>query len=271
MTTLAQIWHRAAVAPWDRVDAAFKGQSHVGALTARQAALVTAATACCMLVALRYVVMDSDVQSQLGRAFVQVVGHLVPAWQGWAQRHESLWVHLTWITGCIAVYVAVPAVVWSALFRLPLREAFLVPEGYLRHLPVYALLFLPVGLVVAVAARQPDFQLQYPFYAGRGWADQLAWEVGYGLQFLALEFFFRGFILRGLSAEMGASAVLAMAMPYCMLHYGKPLPECVGSIVAGMVLGLLAMDTKSIWGGVTIHVAVAWSMDALALAARAGS
>jgi len=269
VTALHRLWHRAAIAPWERVDATFKGQAHVGALTARQAAIVTTATACCMLVALRYVVMDSDVQAQLGRAFVHLVGAVVPAWHGWAQRHESLWVHLTWITGCIAVYVAAPAVVWTALFRLPLREAFLVPKDYLRHLPVYALLFLPVGAVVAVAAHQPDFQLQYPFYAGRGWADQLAWEFGYGLQFLALEFFFRGFILRGLSAEMGASAVLAMAMPYCMLHYGKPLPECVGSILAGLVLGLLAMDTRSIWGGVTIHVAVAWSMDALALAARA--
>ena len=94
---------------------------------------------------------------------------------------------------------------------------------------------------------------------------QHAKEAGYALQFFALEFFFRGFVLRGMAAEFGSMAMMVMMIPYCMIHFGKPLPECLGSIVAGMVLGTLAMDTRSIWGGITIHVAVAWSMDAAAL------
>jgi membrane protease YdiL (CAAX protease family) len=53
-----------------------------------------------------------------------------------------------------------------------------------------------------------------------------------------------------------------------MIHFGKPLPECLGSIIAGLVLGVLAMDTRSIWGGVTIHVAVAWGMDFAALSQK---
>lgn len=254
---------------WQRVDARYKGQSHVGALTSRRAALVTAAVACCSLVTLRYLVMDSDVQGQLGAAFVAVVARAVPAWGPWALRHQSLWTHLTWISGCLLVYVAVPTVVLRTVFKLPPQDGFLQTRGYLRHLPLYGLLFLPVGVLVLLAARQPDFQLQYPFFVGQSAGEQWAWEIAYGSQFFALEYFFRGFILRGLAAEMGASAVLAMAMPYCMLHYGKPLPECLGSILAGMALGLLALDTGSIWGGVTIHVAVAWSMDGAALLQRA--
>jgi len=38
-----------------------------------------------------------------------------------------------------------------------------------------------------------------------------------------------------------------------------------GSIFAGIVLGTLAMATRSIWCGVLIHVSVAWTMDCLAL------
>ena len=64
-----------------------------------------------------------------------------------------------------------------------------------------------VGLLVMLAARQPDFQLQYPFFVGSSAAEQWAWEIAYGSQFFALEYFFRGFVLRGLAAEMGASAV----------------------------------------------------------------
>jgi membrane protease YdiL (CAAX protease family) len=56
-----------------------------------------------------------------------------------------------------------------------------------------------------------------------------------------------------------------MIVPYCMIHYGKPLPETLGAIVAGLVLGTLALRTRSIWGGVLIHIGVALTMDMLAL------
>jgi hypothetical protein len=58
-----------------------------------------------------------------------------------------------------------------------------------------------------------------------------------------------------------------MVVPYCMIHYGKPMAETCGAIFAGLVLGTIAMRTRSIWGGVAIHVCVALSMDGLALQA----
>ena len=39
----------------------------------------------------------------------------------------------------------------------------------------------------------------------------------------------------------------------------------IGAIFAGLLLGTLAMRTRSIWGGVLIHAGVAISMDVLAL------
>ena len=39
------------------------------------------------------------------------------------------------------------------------------------------------------------------------------------------------------------------------------------AIGAGLILGTLAMRTRSIWGGVLIHVGVAMTMDVLALGA----
>lgn len=251
---------------WQRIDARDRGQSHVGRLTARQAAVVTAVVACVMLVVLRFVVMDHAVQERLARAVVEAALDLSPQLGTWIAPYELLLVNLVWVFGCALCYVGIPGAVVLVVFGLPLSEFFLIPRDYLRHLPTYTLLFLPVALLVLGVARSPDFQMMYPFYTAQvGVADQLAWEAGYALQFFALEFFFRGFLLRGLSADMGASAILAMAIPYCMIHFGKPLPECLGSIVAGIVLGTLALDTRSIWGGVTIHVAVAWLMDGAAL------
>jgi hypothetical protein len=54
-------------------------------------------------------------------------------------------------------------------------------------------------------------------------------------------------------------------VPYMMIHFGKPLPEAAGSIIAGFVLGTLSLRSCSIWWGALIHVLVACGMDVLAL------
>ena len=61
-----------------------------------------------------------------------------------------------------------------------------------------------------------------------------------------------------------------MVVPYCMVHFGKPVPEVVGAIFAGIILGTLALRTRSIWCGVLIHISVAWTMDLLALSHSTG-
>ncbi len=53
-------------------------------------------------------------------------------------------------------------------------------------------------------------------------------------------------------------------VPYCLIHVLKPAPEAIGSIVAGLLLGTLALCTGSLWSGVLLHVSVALSMDVLA-------
>jgi uncharacterized protein len=50
-----------------------------------------------------------------------------------------------------------------------------------------------------------------------------------------------------------------------MIHFHKPFPEAIGSIIGGFVLCWLALKTRSIWGGVFLHVAVALTLDVLAL------
>ena len=120
---------------------------------------------------------------------------------------------------------------------------------------------------VIIASHTPSFRHTYPFYrlANRSGFDLWAWEALYAAQFVSLEFFFRGFILQGLRRALGSNAIFVMIVPYCMIHYGKPLPETLGAIGAGLILGTLAMRTKSIWGGVLIHIGVAMTMDVLAL------
>jgi membrane protease YdiL (CAAX protease family) len=149
----------------------------------------------------------------------------------------------------------------------PIRAYHLSPRGFFKHLPTYGILFAIVLPLVVVASQTQGFRDTYPFYrmANRSTFDFVAWEVLYALQFLSLEFFFRGFLLHGLRRALGANSIFVMVVPYCMIHFGKPWPETLGAIVAGVALGTIAMRTRSIWGGVLIHVGVALTMDLLAV------
>ncbi len=132
---------------------------------------------------------------------------------------------------------------------------------------LYAGLLALVLPFVVFASTQPSFLAKYPRYsdAGASWAQLLLWESAYGFQFAALEFFFRGFLLFALARSMGSAAVFVSMVPYVMIHLRKPLPETLGSIASGVVLGTLALRTRSIYGGVVVHCGVAWAMDGLAL------
>jgi membrane protease YdiL (CAAX protease family) len=180
-----------------------------------------------------------------------------------------LYRHAAWTLGCVTFYFLLPALVVKGVFRERLRDHGLAWRGFVAHLPVYLLLLAPVLGCVVVASFSPAFQETYPFYRNpRGWGDLLAWESLYVLQFFSLEFFFRGFWLQSTKERLGALAVPAMVGPYVMIHFTKPAPEAIGALVAGTVLGVLALRTGTIWGGVFVHASVAVSMDLASLFQR---
>lgn len=172
-----------------------------------------------------------------------------------------------WVSWRVFGYVVLPVIVIIALPGERLRDYFVSFRGFIKHFWVYAVLFLAVLPAIYLASKTKGFQGTYPFYkwANRSAFDFWMWEGMYAIQFLSLELFFRGFILHGLRDAFKSKAIFVMIVPYCMIHYGKPMPETIGAIFAGLILGTLAMRTKSIWGGVMIHVSVAISMDALAV------
>jgi membrane protease YdiL (CAAX protease family) len=181
----------------------------------------------------------------------------------WGQLIAFGW----WAGWRVLGYLVLPAIALSIIPGVRIRDQHLSVSGTVKHLWVYVALFLAVFPMVVLASRTAAFQETYPFYklANRSSVDLWSWEAMYAAQFLSLEFFFRGVMLSTLRKVAGSNAIFVMIVPYCMIHYGKPMPETIGAIGAGLILGTLAMRTRSIWGGVMIHVGVAISMDVLAL------
>jgi membrane protease YdiL (CAAX protease family) len=171
----------------------------------------------------------------------------------------------TWVGVRVLGFFVLPALAVKLLGQR-LRDQALGPISW-RQLGPYAGLFALVLPGLVLASMRPEFVRYYPFYrfAARSWLDLASWELLYAAHFVALEFFFRGWWLTALRPRFGSGAVWVAMVPYCMIHFSKPLLEVLGAIPAGVVLGLLAMRARSIWGGALLHVMVAWTMDALAL------
>ncbi len=59
----------------------------------------------------------------------------------------------------------------------------------------------------------------------------------------------------------GKHAILPMALFYCTIHFGKPLGECISSFFGGIILGVVTYHTRTIWGGLIVHLGIAWLME----------
>ena len=185
-----------------------------------------------------------------------------------ANAQFGLYPHLWWALWTIALFLVVPAMLVRALFRHRLRDYGLNLAIKRQHWWLYLGLFGAVFPVVLYAASRPDFQAVYPFYRGAFQATAgaiLVWETAYLTQFFALEFFFRGFLVLGLGRVIGRASIWLAMVPYCMIHYHKPPAEAFAAIIAGVVLGEVAYRTRSIAGGVIVHIGVAATMELLAL------
>ncbi|NNE09996.1 MAG: CPBP family intramembrane metalloprotease [Gemmatimonadetes bacterium] len=189
-----------------------------------------------------------------------------PDWASWDPR--GLESRIYWASWGFLFYLAIPALLLAGIFReSPARYGFRI---YLsrRTVALYALMLAVMLPALFWASTQEAFLRKYPFVAnlGPGWQEIVVWEVIYVTRFIALEFFFRGFLLFGIEGRFGIhNAVVISTIPYSLIHYAKPFPEAIGSIFAGAALGYTALRTRSIFGGVLLHGTVALGMDLLAL------
>lgn len=175
---------------------------------------------------------------------------------------------------CVFTYSAAPLIFWYFRHRKihPDWKIYGWPLSRSAIKPYITMLLLMTPLLVWAAFRQ-DFQLEYPRYkpgiieSYSGVSPVLtvsAFEISYAAQFIALEWFFRGFMVLGLSRFLGNHAVWPMAVLYVFLHFGKPMHETIGSFFGGFILGNAVLNTKSVAGGIIIHIGIAWLMELLA-------
>ncbi|MBI1307919.1 MAG: hypothetical protein GC181_15050 [Bacteroidetes bacterium] len=160
-------------------------------------------------------------------------------------------------------------IIWWIERSSPTPYGFTVKNMNLKPYFGMVLIMIPVVILFGLT---DHFGATYP-RAGKGGltyfdinvaADRIYFiffEFIYGVDFISIEYFFRGFLVIAFARFVGAGAVLPMASFYVFIHFGKPYVETISSFFGGSLLGILSFYSRSIWGGIIVHVGIAWLME----------
>lgn len=170
-----------------------------------------------------------------------------------------------WIVRVIVLLIPV-AIIWFIKDRN--NQPFYGAKAIANKKPYFIMLLIMIPLI-ALASTQPDFLQIYPKarfiksldLPAQNW-QYIVYELCYGFDFFSIEIFFRGFLILALYNICGAKCIIPVACFYCTVHFGKPLGEAISSFWGGLLLGIISYNTRSIWGGLIIHLGIAWLMEA---------
>ena len=263
---MKNVW-KSFVKIFDKIDKEAQEEAEAigGLLSYRRQIWIVLLTATLMLFVLHYIKFSSSFHATVN--FIEsLIGDTQNRWymQIRHSNYGQLLGHVWWASWHIILMLLIPASVAKFILRRPLSSFGWQLGLSFKHWKLYASIVLFFVLFLSIFAHfNSSFLHYYPFYrlAYRSWFDLISWEILYMAQFVALEFFFRGFILQGLRVPFGSMAIAIMIVPYTMIHLPKLWPEALGAIAFGVMLGVLAIRSRSIFGGVLIHASVALTLD----------
>ena len=188
---------------------------------------------------------------------------------------EGMSPYFFFVGASILVRCIIPLCIGCGLLKRQVGDFGYRIKGALSGAWIYAGLTAVIVLaVIFFAAEQPAFIKKYPWCKRAIEFGQISGWVFLVYAFASLCFFFsgesfwRGYLLFGTTRELGPVALFLMINIYVLAHFGKPLPETMGAIVAGLVLGMLALKHRTFLLGVLCHWTVAMVMDLSALSKR---
>lgn len=183
----------------------------------------------------------------------------------WSGDAQMFWLRcLNWVVRVVVVLVPVFIIWW-------LKDKNNQPfygTAALKDVKPYLIMLLIMIPLIALASTQKDFLQMYPkakFISqldlpSKKW-HYILYEICYGFDFVSIEFFFRGFLILSLLKICGPHCVIPVACFYCTIHFGKPMGEAISSFWGGLLLGIISYNTQSIWGGLIVHLGIAWLME----------
>jgi membrane protease YdiL (CAAX protease family) len=115
-----------------------------------------------------------------------------------------------------------------------------------------------MAMVIAGLLQTAEFRQYYRLDSlreadSRGLAE---FALRLGVYMFSWEFMFRGFMLFGLKERFGPLAIWIQAIPFAIMHLGKPELETLSTIFGGAAFAYVDLESRSILPSVLIHWAI---------------
>jgi len=107
-----------------------------------------------------------------------------------------------------------------------------------------------MAAIIYAVRLMPEFTSYY-YKPNIDWPDLL---LKTALYMFAWEFIFRGYMLFGLERSIGKNAIFVQAIPFVLLHTGKPFLETLSCIPSGFIFGYISYRTRSFLPCFIIHL-----------------
>jgi membrane protease YdiL (CAAX protease family) len=134
-----------------------------------------------------------------------------------------------------------------------------------RKILLYSISLVLIALPIMYFGKNlPGFMEYYPRFAAQSSGEFIFHELLLLPSFLFLEFFYRGFslfMLRKYSSD--STAIVLHAIPYALVHIGKPGLEVPYSFVAGIVFAYVCLKSKSFMPAFLTHYSTSVIFDFL--------
>jgi len=154
----------------------------------------------------------------------------------------------------------IPAISVKVWFKQSLKDYGLGLGNYKEGIKWLLSIPLLVVPLIFISSKLPDIRMEYPMAKSLLYdtSNLFLYESFYVIfYYIAWEFFFRGFLLFGLREKFGDfNAILIQTISSCLIHIGKPEGEILGSIAVGIIFGIVAIRTNSIWYVFIIHASI---------------
>ena len=147
----------------------------------------------------------------------------------------------------VILYLVIPLLIILLVFRENPKEFGFSLGDWKAGLLITAIgIFLMAPVIYYLGHGNDSMKSYYePFMNGLPWTtflDLIGWE-----------FLFRGWILFGYARKFGPESLWLQAVPFALMHNGKPEVETLSTIFGGFAFGWVAYRTKSFLWPFLIH------------------
>lgn len=149
-------------------------------------------------------------------------------------------------------YLLVPLAAGLLLFRDKPWDYGIRIGRWKSSIILTAVCLAAMALILYETGKMPEFRSYYHMDA-IDWSELL---LNTALYMFAWEFLFRGYMLFGLEKSIGKNAIFVQAIPFVLLHLGKPFLETLFCIPGGFILGYVAYRTRSFLPCFIIHFGI---------------